>query len=73
MSAVESRIGIRVPVMALTETPKLSQLTDKIISLINTPEDDSDLEVQAQVDKVTAQHGATQAMQQIASKEARDK
>ncbi|EPJ44469.1 MAG: hypothetical protein OFPII_34580 [Osedax symbiont Rs1] len=64
MAAVESRIGIRVPVMALTETPKLSQLTDKIISLIQTPEETTDTELEAQIEQVTAQHGATQAMQQ---------
>ncbi|MEM5537902.1 type I polyketide synthase [Neptuniibacter pectenicola] len=58
MSALESRISIQVPVMALTETPKLSQLTDKIIALIKDKENLQADATQAAIDKVVAQHGA---------------
>lgn len=57
MTALESKIGIKVPVMALTETPKLSQLADKIIDLANNKNAKAESETQAIVEKVVAQHG----------------
>lgn len=59
MSALESRIGIQVPVMALTETPKLSQLADKIIGLVKGKDSATENTAQAEVEKIAAQHGAT--------------
>lgn len=59
MSALESRIGIKVPVMALTETPKLSQLADKIIDLVKNNNAPADNESQVLVEKIVSQHGAT--------------
>ena len=44
--------------MALTETPKLSQLTDKIISLIEgDSNDDAESGQAAEIQRVVAQHG----------------
>ena len=58
MTALEARIGIQVPVMALTETPKLSQLTGKIISLIEGDSSDKTESGQAaEIQRVVAQHG----------------
>lgn len=58
MSALESRIGIQVHVMALTETPKLSQLTDKIISLIEDKDTPTAFDTQtAEIQRIVAQHG----------------
>lgn len=56
MSALEARMGIQVPVMALTETPKLSQLTVKIISLIEG-DHDKETDETAAVQLIAAQHG----------------
>lgn len=61
MAAVEAKIGIRIPVMALTETPKLSQLTDKIISLIHKEDEVNDFELENQL---RTQHGANEFLQQ---------
>ncbi|MGB0468442.1 MAG: SDR family NAD(P)-dependent oxidoreductase [Pontibacterium sp.] len=59
MSALEARIGIQVPVMALTETPKLLQLTDKIIALIQDKDTHPQNDPEATVQQLAAQHGAT--------------
>jgi phthiocerol/phenolphthiocerol synthesis type-I polyketide synthase C len=57
-TALEARIGIQVPVMALTETPKLNQLTDKIISLITEEHSDAETNDAANaVQRAIAQHG----------------
>jgi len=67
MSAVEARIGIRVPVMALTETPKLSQLVDKIISLMQKTDTEDDVDsLQAQARLVALQHGEAAAVTEAA-------
>ncbi|BBB25118.1 type I polyketide synthase [Amphritea japonica] len=62
MTALEARMGIQVPVMALTETPMLSQLTSKIISLVK--QDDTEAK-QSQdtlsIQHLAAQHGETAA------------
>lgn len=59
-SALEARLGIQVPVMALTETPKLSQLTGKVISLIDKPDAaDSADEKEAEIKRLATQHGTS--------------
>lgn len=58
MSAVEARTGIQIPVMALTETPKLSQLSGKIISLIGSRDDSNFSDTQTtEIQRMAAQHG----------------
>ncbi|WP_290702999.1 type I polyketide synthase [Amphritea sp.] len=58
MTALEARMGIQVPVMALTETPMLSQLTTKIISLVK--QDEKEIEVthdDKSIRHLASQHG----------------
>jgi phthiocerol/phenolphthiocerol synthesis type-I polyketide synthase C len=55
--ALENRFGIRLPVMALSESPTLSKLADRLIQLLrgdgNTADGDA---VLAQVEQVVSQH-----------------
>ncbi|GGK58296.1 type I polyketide synthase [Amphritea balenae] len=58
MAALEARIGIQIPVMALTETPKLSQLTGKIIALAEGDQSSSaEPDPSKEVERLAAQHG----------------
>ncbi|MGY0585780.1 MAG: SDR family NAD(P)-dependent oxidoreductase [Paraglaciecola chathamensis] len=57
MTALESRMGIRIPVMALTDTPMLSQLANKIIELAKQ---DSETSSESSDDKQALQHLAAQ-------------
>lgn len=68
MSAIENRLGIQVPVMALSETPTLSQLADKLISQIRGDDDtsnDASDETEAAVQRLSAQHGAQNEAQAL--------
>ncbi|WP_299201275.1 type I polyketide synthase [uncultured Amphritea sp.] len=58
MTALESRMGIQVPVMALTETPMLSQLTNKIIDLVKQEGTNAELsEDSGELQRLVSQHG----------------
>ena len=60
MTALESRMGIKVPVMALTDTPMLSQLSNKIIEIVkqNGSIDEPASDDQSTLLHLAAQHGA---------------
>ncbi|GAB3333565.1 type I polyketide synthase [Bordetella tumulicola] len=55
--ALESRFGIRLPVMALNESPTLSKLADRLILLLRGDSDHSESDTMlAQVEQVVSQH-----------------
>src|SRR5690606_39144162 len=56
--ALENRFGIRLPVMALNESPTLSKLASRLVQLLRHEGDPSADEdnVLAQVEQVVAQH-----------------
>ena len=66
--AIESRFGIRLPVMALSESPTITKLAEKVIAQVkslNTAASvdistapSSDTEVASQMQKIAAQHAA---------------
>jgi phthiocerol/phenolphthiocerol synthesis type-I polyketide synthase C len=59
--AIESRFGIKLPVMALSESPTIAKLAEKLAALLKAnvaPEDADANAVSAQVQQVVAQHAA---------------
>ena len=60
--AIESRFGIRLPVMVLSESPTIAKLADKIIAQMKIAEGDEDAttisELAAQVQQAVGQHAA---------------
>ena len=55
--ALENRFGIRLPVMALNESPTLSKLADRLIQLLRGEGDHAEQDtVLAQVEQVVSQH-----------------
>ncbi|CAM4229302.1 SDR family NAD(P)-dependent oxidoreductase [Bordetella muralis] len=55
--ALENRFGIRLPVMALNESPTLSKLADRLIQLLRGDGDHAEQDtVLAQVEQVVSQH-----------------
>src|SRR5690606_11362157 len=55
--ALEGRFGIRLPVMALTESPTLSKLAQRLIQLLRSDGDQGEHDtVLAQVEQVVSQH-----------------
>jgi phthiocerol/phenolphthiocerol synthesis type-I polyketide synthase C len=69
--AIESRFGIQLSVMALSENPTVSKLTEKLISqLKDTPQDSDEAApetlIAAQVEQAVSQHAADVDTQAIA-------
>jgi phthiocerol/phenolphthiocerol synthesis type-I polyketide synthase C len=69
--AIESRFGIQLSVMALSESPTVSKLTEKLISQLKDTSQDgeeaaSENSIAAQVEQVVAQHAAEVDPQAIA-------
>lgn len=58
ITALEGRLGIQVPVMALTETPKLTQLSEKLIELAQNGADASNPQAD-EAALMSAQHGTS--------------
>ena len=57
VTGLEGKLGIQIPVMALSETPKLNLLTDKIIQLVHVESDsDSEDEILHSVKKLASAH-----------------
>lgn len=59
VTAVEARFGVRLPVMALSESPTIAKLAEKLkAQLVGEPgEDDQGNDVKAQVEQMVSQHG----------------
>lgn len=57
MTAVENRLGVQVPVMALSETPTLNQLAERLIGEIKGDSDEEVSETDAALARLSAQHG----------------
>ncbi len=59
--AIDSRFGVRLPVMALSDTPNVAKLADRIIAQLRSEEPGASLshadETRAQIERVAAQHG----------------
>lgn len=71
--AIESRFGIRLPVMALSESPTIAKLADKIIAQLRSTGVEEEAtpasELAAQVQQLAGQHAAnvdTQAIERFA-------
>ncbi len=71
--AIESRFGIRLPVMALSDSPTIARLADKIIAQLRGAGKDEEatpaMELAAQVQQLAGQHEAsvdTQAIERFA-------
>ena len=56
MAAIETRFGIQLPVMALSESPTLGKLAEKLIQKLHGGEGEGDAD-EEQVRQVAAQHG----------------
>ncbi len=60
--AIESRFGVKLPVMALSESPTIAKLAEKLIGILraaNAPkEETADTAVASQVQQMVAQHAA---------------
>jgi NADPH:quinone reductase-like Zn-dependent oxidoreductase/NAD(P)-dependent dehydrogenase (short-subunit alcohol dehydrogenase family)/acyl carrier protein/SAM-dependent methyltransferase len=54
--ALENRFGIRLPVMALSETPTISRLAARLIGMLRGDESNQPDEIALQVAQVVAQH-----------------
>ena len=71
MVALESRFGVRLSVMALSESPSIIKLTERIILQLteNIASDDTPIAAEdqtlAQVQQVALQHGSTAKMEEI--------
>ncbi|WP_269900161.1 type I polyketide synthase [Paenalcaligenes faecalis] len=61
--ALEDRFGVRIPAMALSESPTITRLADKIIELLqgqgHSDHAEADSELSAQVSQLAAQHSVT--------------
>lgn len=71
--AIESRFGIKLPVMALSESPTITKLAEKLIALLKatnaSKHSDENAEVAAQVRQAVSQHAAevdTKAVEEFA-------
>lgn len=68
VTAVEARFGVRLPVMALSESPTIAKLAEKLkAQLIGVPgEGDAGGELKAQVEQMVSQHGAEVGAEAVA-------
>ncbi|MEN6484947.1 MAG: type I polyketide synthase [Syntrophobacteraceae bacterium] len=70
-AAIESRLGIQLPVMALSESPTIARLAEYLVRQMRGVEGsgdaDGDGSVLAQVQQVAAQHGVDVSMEAINS------
>jgi len=68
--ALEARFGIRLPVMALSESPTIDRLAERLIRMLKGEADGERDELEAQVARVAAQHAAeadARAIEQLAA------
>lgn len=67
--ALESRFGIRLPVMALSQSPTIEKLAERIIQQLKGKDDDKEAasELLAQTQQVFAQHGVDASAESVAS------
>ena len=59
VSAVEARIGVNLPLMALSEGPTIARLVERIVHLLRPPggeEDDPHAAIAQQVQRIAGQH-----------------
>ena len=57
VTGLESKLGIQIPVMALSETPRIHSLADKVIQLVHLESDDeTDSIVYDSVKKIASAH-----------------
>ncbi len=59
VTGLEEKLGIQIPVMALSETPKIPSLADKVIQLINTSSDnEKDMDIYNSVKVIASAHSS---------------